>query len=142
MPTEREAQLLAQLEARDVRLVALEKENELLRQKIDLLVKMIFGAKSENVDSAQLLLLLQGLSEPPGKVPEPVVAEAPRRSAVPLPPRERRPRLPEQGRGAAVVAGLGCPVSTGSVSQAGADDQGASCGRPRLHGNAPDQCRD
>jgi transposase len=66
----------------------------LLEQKLDLLVRRIFGSKSERLDPAQLLLLLQGMDEP-GKAPEPVVAEAPRRSKVPSPPRERRPRLPE-----------------------------------------------
>ena len=76
------------------RIAALEKENALLRQKIVLLVRKLFGAKSERLDPAQLLLLLQGLDEP-GKVPEPVVAEVPRRSTVPSPPRERGPRLPE-----------------------------------------------
>ena len=40
-------------------------ENKLLREKIDLLVRRIFGAKSEQLDEAQLLLLLQG--EDPGK---------------------------------------------------------------------------
>src|SRR5512136_1122679 len=69
-------------------------ENKLLREKIDLLIKRIFGAKSEKLDPAQLLLLLQGMDER-GKSPEPVAAEEPRRSTVPSPPRERQPRLPE-----------------------------------------------
>lgn len=76
------------------RIAGLEKENALLRQKIDLLVRKLFGAQSEKLDPAQLLLLLQGMDEP-GKVPEPVAAEAPRRSTGPSPPRERGPRLPE-----------------------------------------------
>ena len=77
------------------RIACLEQENALLRQKIDLLVRKLFGAHSEKLDPAQLLLLLQGFDEP-GKAPEPVVAEAPRRSTDPSPPRERRqPRLPE-----------------------------------------------
>jgi transposase len=77
------------------RIAALEKENALLRQKIDLLVRKLFGAQSEKLDPAQLLLLLQGMDEP-GKAPEPVAEEAPRRSTDPSPPRERRqPRLPE-----------------------------------------------
>jgi transposase len=94
MTRSREAQLLAELKARDERLAALEKENALLREKIDLLVRKLFGAKSEQLDPAQLLLLLQGMDEP-GKVPESVAAEEPRPSKVPAPPRERRPRLPE-----------------------------------------------
>ena len=47
MTNSREAQLLAELKARDERLAALEKENALLRQKIDLLVRKLFGAQSE-----------------------------------------------------------------------------------------------
>ncbi len=77
------------------RIARLEQENALLRQKIDLLVRKLFGAQSERLDPAQLLLLLQGMDEPPGKAPEPVAAEAPRRSTGQSPPRERGPRLPE-----------------------------------------------
>ena len=76
------------------RIACLEQENALLRQKIDLLVRKLFGAQSEQLDPAQLLLLLQGFDEP-GKVPEPVAAEAPRRSPDPSPPHARGPRLPE-----------------------------------------------
>jgi transposase len=74
---------------------SLEKENALLRQKIDLLVRKLFGASSEKLDPAQLLLLLQGGEEPPGKTSEPVEVEVPRRSKAPSPRRERAPRLPE-----------------------------------------------
>ena len=94
MTRTREARLLAERKARDERLAALEQENALLRQKIDLLVRKLLGAPSEQLDPAQLLLLLQGLDEP-GKAPEPVAAEAPRRSTGQSPPRERGPRLPE-----------------------------------------------
>src|SRR6266851_339396 len=94
MTSLREAELLAELKARDERLAALEKENALLREKIDLLVRKLFGAQSEKLDPAQLLLLLQGMDEP-GKAPGPVAAEAPRRSTGQSPPRERGPRLPE-----------------------------------------------
>ena len=90
----REAELFRQLACSNERLAALEKENALLREKIDLLVRKLFGAKSEKLDPAQLLLLLQGLDEP-GKAPEPVAAEAARRSTGQSPPRERGPRLPE-----------------------------------------------
>jgi transposase len=85
--TARETELLSRVDA-------LEKENALLRQKIDALARRIFGVKSEKLDPAQLLLLLQAL-EQPGKAPEPVAAEEPRRSTVPSSPRERRQRLPE-----------------------------------------------
>jgi transposase len=76
------------------RLAVLERENQLLREKVDGLVRRIFGAKSEKLDAAQLLLLLQGF-DAPGKAPEPVAAEAPRRSTGQSPPRERGPRVPE-----------------------------------------------
>jgi transposase len=99
MPLSREAELLAKHEAERTawheQLAALKQENELLRQKIDALARRLFGAKSEQLDPAQLLLLLQALEEPLGKAPEPVAAEAPRRSTAPSPPRERAPRLPE-----------------------------------------------
>lgn len=86
--TTREAELLSRVDA-------LEKENALLRQKIDALARRIFGVKSEKLNPAQLLLLLQEI-EQPGKSPEPVAAEEPRRSKVPSSPRERRrQRLPE-----------------------------------------------
>ena len=98
MTDAREAELLAKIKTLDERLArmeALEKENALLRQKLDLLIRKLFGAPSEQLDPAQWLLLLQGLDEP-GKAPEPVAEEEPRRSRDPSsPPRERRPRLPE-----------------------------------------------
>ena len=91
----REAELTKQLEEKEQQLAQANRKIELLQQKIDLLVRRIFGSKGEKLDSAQLLLLLQGLDEP-GKAPEPVAAEAPRRSKVQSPPRERsRSRLPE-----------------------------------------------
>ncbi len=69
-------------------------ENKLLREKIDALIRKLFGALSEKLDPAQLLLMLQGL-EAPGKAPEPVEAEAPRRSTAPSSPRsDRGPRWP------------------------------------------------
>ncbi len=39
---------------------ALRAENKLLREKIDLLIRRIFGRSSETMDEAQLMLLLQG----------------------------------------------------------------------------------
>ena len=68
MSDTREAELLAIIKAQDERLQRLEEENRILREKIDLLVRRIFSAKSEKLDPAQLLLLLQGL-DAPGKVP-------------------------------------------------------------------------
>src|SRR6266568_2139490 len=87
--SEVESKLAQALEAN----AALEKEIALLRQKIDLLVRRIFASKSEQLDPAQLLLLLAGMDEP-GKAPEPVAAEAPRRSTGQSPPRDKGPRLP------------------------------------------------
>jgi transposase len=50
------------------RIAALEAENKLLREKIDLLIRRIFGAKSEKLSPAQLELLLTGMESPsPGK---------------------------------------------------------------------------
>ena len=83
-----------QLQATREELERARQEIKLLREKIDTLVRRLFGAKSEKLDPEQLLLLLQGM-ESPGKAPEPVAAEVPRRSTVPSPPRERAPRLPE-----------------------------------------------
>jgi transposase len=90
----RESELLELLQAQEERLRRLEAENALLRQKIDLLVRRLFGAKSEKLDPAQLLLLLRDDEGEPGKAPEPVAAEATRRSKAPSPPRERGPRVP------------------------------------------------
>ena len=94
LSSSREAELSRQLQERDGQLQRANARIALLEAKIDLLVRKLFGAQSEKLDPAQLLLLLQGMDEP-GKAPEPVAAEAPRRSTVPSPPRERGPRLPE-----------------------------------------------
>jgi hypothetical protein len=84
------------------RIAALEAENKLLREKIDLLVRRVFGAKSEQLSSAQLELLLTGMEGPaPGKgeasgsartgdTLEAPPAEHPVRAE-----RNRKPRLPE-----------------------------------------------
>jgi transposase len=99
-PTPREAELaaaLARVTAENTRLseesAQQRVEIKLLREKIDALVRKLFGASSEKVDPSQLLLMLQGL-DGPGKAPEPVAAEVPRCSAVPSPPRSRAPRIP------------------------------------------------
>src|SRR5258708_39205411 len=69
-------------------------ENKLLREKIEALVRKLYDASSEQLDRAQLLLMLQGLAAPPGKEPEPVGAKASRRSTGQSPPCERGPRIP------------------------------------------------
>ena len=67
-------------------------ENSLLRQKIDALVRRVFGASSEQVDRKQLELLLQLAA---GAMPaEPVVVEAKKEVKV-QPRKARAPRLPE-----------------------------------------------
>ena len=65
--TPREAQLEEQLRQANAQIA-------LLQAKIDLLIKKLFGAKSEKLDPAQLLFLLEGGAEPP-KAAEPVAAE-------------------------------------------------------------------
>jgi len=42
---------------------SLREENRLLREKVDLLVRRIYGAKSEHFDAAQLRLLFGELSD-------------------------------------------------------------------------------
>ncbi len=52
--------------------VALEKEraeNALLRQKVDLLIRKVFGSSSEKLDPAQLEMFLQQGENSPGKAP-------------------------------------------------------------------------
>ena len=69
-------------------------ENTLLRQKLDALARRFFGKKSEQLDAAQLQLLLSGLMQAPLETaPSPVsvpVIRAPRR-ARPNPQRLRTP---------------------------------------------------
>jgi transposase len=57
--TLREKELARQLEECLEALAQSRRENELLRQKIDLLVRRVFGSSSERLDRAQLELLLQ-----------------------------------------------------------------------------------
>ena len=82
--TPREAELTNQLEA-------VLRENALLRQKVDLLVRRVFGSTSERLSPDQLELLLA--------VAEAPVADAPVEKSVPQnvtrPQKERAPRLPE-----------------------------------------------
>lgn len=71
--TPREQQLIAQLEQCQQALAMAQRENLLLRQKIDALARRIFGVSSEALDPAQLQLLLQmpelkPLENPPAPV--------------------------------------------------------------------------
>lgn len=62
-------ELLKRLQESQEQIARLVQENALLRQKIDLLVRRIFGASSEKLDAAQLELLLALGTDEPGKVP-------------------------------------------------------------------------
>ena len=90
--TAREAELTQHLADCQQQLAAALRENQLLRQKVDLLVRRVFGCSSEKLDSAQLLLLQ--LSEaPPVAEPLPVApSQAPR---APRPRQPKAPRLPD-----------------------------------------------
>ena len=57
----REAQLTEQLRVALEQIEALRQENKLLKEKVDLLLKRLFGAKSEKLSAEQLSLLLEGL---------------------------------------------------------------------------------
>jgi transposase len=86
--TAREAELTQQLAQCREALAAALRENQLLRQKVDLLVRRVFGSSSEKLDSAQLELL-QLPKAPP--LPQPPLASPsePRRAA-----RARQPKPP------------------------------------------------
>lgn len=99
--TEREAQLTAelahckaQLEQARLERERFERENQLLRQKIDLLVRHVFGSKSERLNPAQMELLLGAESNVAPLPQEPL---APATPVLPSRPqrREHAPRLPE-----------------------------------------------
>ena len=72
----------------------LQKENSLLRQKIDALCRRIYGCSSEKIEAGQLELLLQLVnSEAASTKPPPAVVE---KTAEPVRTRpERAPRIPE-----------------------------------------------
>jgi transposase len=90
--TPREAQLTSQLEQCQQALAAAQKENELLRQKVDLLIRRVFGSSSERLDPSQLELLL-GL-QGPAPAPEPEKKIVPMKPAPSREPRQRGSRLP------------------------------------------------
>ena len=92
MMTPREAELTRQLEAAVSALEATRRENELLRRKIDLLVRRVFGSSSEQLPANQLELLF-AQAEPQAPQPEPVTppASSPRSAVVRRPRKERIP---------------------------------------------------
>ena len=69
-----------------------QRENSLLRQKVDALVRRVFGSSSEKLDPAQLELLVQ-LAAPTVTSPAPVMEKP--TAVVNRPRKERAPRLPE-----------------------------------------------
>lgn len=72
----------------------LKQELELMRQKVDMLVRRIFGSSSEKVDHAQLDLFLLGTSDQaPGKADASSLEEAVPRQSKKV--RERRERVPD-----------------------------------------------
>ena len=80
-------QLIEELQKRDEEIVRLNQEVTLLRQKMDFLIRRVFGRSSEKMDAGQLDLFLLNLSDEPGKV---------------RPPRCRRltfPRMRQSGAG-------------------------------------------
>ncbi len=60
-------QLLEEIKKRDAKNAALEIEIKLLRQKLDLLVKKVFGSSSEKLDDTQLSLFGLNQENVPGK---------------------------------------------------------------------------
>jgi len=102
MSAEREQQLLELLALKDEQIARLKQENELLKQKLDLVLRKLFGKSSEQLDPTQLELLLDPspgkapASLPPNDAPEeeaaaPNAVTSPETSAL----KPRRPRLPE-----------------------------------------------
>src|SRR5215210_4498216 len=84
-----EEQLTRQLQECREALAASQRENALLRQKVELLIKRVFGSSSEQWDRGQLELFLN-----PSSAPElPFAAQQPLRKSTS--PREGGPRLPE-----------------------------------------------
>jgi transposase len=90
--TQREQDLARQLEECLQALKQSRRENELLRQKIELLIRRVLGPSSERLNKAQLELLLQlpeGSTLPPEETSPTVAASSKRLS------RSNTPRLPE-----------------------------------------------
>ncbi|HET7751103.1 MAG TPA: IS66 family transposase [Terriglobales bacterium] len=90
----REAELTRQLEQALQLNAALQRENQLLREKVNLLVRRVFGSSSEKMDAAQLQLLLAGaeLVEP---APEPKSQAPAFKPQAPAARKPKTPRLPE-----------------------------------------------
>lgn len=91
----RAAQLQARVSELETELAAARHEIQLLRQKLDLLSRRVFGCSSEQLSPGQLQLLLAlagseaAVKNETPLPPEPVVVPLPRAKT------ERKPRLPE-----------------------------------------------
>jgi transposase len=92
--TAREAELTQQLAESQQGLIAALRENQLLREKVNLLLRRVFGSSSETMDAAQLQLLLSG-----AELAEPLAEEkvkAPKlKTQVATAQKARLPRLPQ-----------------------------------------------
>jgi transposase len=92
LKTQRETELENKLAQCQEALALALRENELLRQKIDLLVRKIFGSSSEQINPAQLELLQLAAATPAS---EEKPASVQLLKASPAPRKDRSPRLPE-----------------------------------------------
>src|SRR5215204_5303896 len=98
MENAREAALMQQIAARDARIAELAKEKKLLQERIDQLLRKIYGAKSEKADLFQLQLLMQELHSPGpalGKGSNPEASEIAPLARKKISRQNRGPRLPE-----------------------------------------------
>lgn len=98
MSDPRETELLQKIDAQGHEIERLEKEKRLLQERIDYLLRQIYGARSEKMDADQLQLLFQELQAlgpelGKGSSPEGAETEPPRRRTVSR--QKRSPRLPE-----------------------------------------------
>ena len=97
------ASLLEIIKAQEITINAQRIEIKLLRDKIDLLVRRIFGKSSEQMDEQQLMLLLQGEDSAPTKSTPPAdatgleaeLAKGTQELKAKAPRAERKPRIPE-----------------------------------------------
>jgi transposase len=87
------ADSLRQTEVMRQEMTAVRQENTLLRQKMDALVRRVFGSSSEQINPAQLQLFLQGPPESNAPAVVPPAAVFPTKPASKA--RESKPRLPE-----------------------------------------------
>ena len=94
-PAQNEVTLLRELVATlQAALEQTRHENALLRQKVDALVRRVFGSSSEKVDPAQLELLLQLAGGAPAPASTRALVEK-QPAEVRRPPKQRAPRIPE-----------------------------------------------